>query len=517
MLPPPRGSGSLWTVQDKSTALEIPLPAVSYYRVRRMRRYSTSTSSSVRPSPTILKLPADDAHSVFLSFVAGRSKTKLSMRTGQSHAVYRDRAPLFSISQILFPKKYKLRRDTPYEWPFSFVFPEWTMFDRTSEYETGPSPPHGFLTGPHTLPPTYRLDLNYSYGYVQYGLEASVGRHSKPLIAKETLTFSPSFDPSALDESMTTNEVKLEYATTRLRHEDSSRTFTELLRDSIGRSMGMSIPTAVFRIHASLPKVVVLGDSISILLAVFYDPSSTTEALPRFDIRVNRLRLASEFVVRGTHEGIFGGGKTDRTRAASKTFDLKTHWVHSPNSSSSEDSEIPTDTPLELRVHWPDDSTTLYPDFKCFSMSNFHMLQVTVTISLAAREFTHEFPASKVTILPPRLQEEDSIQAQLQAASELGRTLTPLVPPPTLNGYSRKHSFSSLTSMSNHSQPHSPTTPLKISRTDSEDGMVFPEEETVRTERGLMLRYRPPVGMPLVAPVLSSTDPLVPVRKPAAS
>lgn len=411
---------------------------------------------------------------------------------------------MFSISQVLFPNQYKLRRDTVYEWPFSFVFPEWTMIDRTTEYETGSSAPFDFLIGPHPLPPTYNMGLKHSYGYVQYSLEASVGRQHKPLTATEDLTFSPSFDPSALDDSMTRHEVTLKHATSRLAHEGRSRTFKELLRDGLSSSMGLSIPTAIFHVHISLPKVVVLGDSLPILLILYYDPESTTESTPRITIRITSLHFNTLSVIRGTHESVFGA-KTDKTRATSNTLVLKSHWAHSPTTSSSEDIDIHPEIPLELRAHWPDEGI-VYPDFKCFSLSNTHTLQATVTVTVATKQFIHEFPATNINVLPPRPQDENSIAAQIQAASAL-ESLTPLVPPAGMSGHSPSSPASS------HSQ--APSSPWNMSRTDSDEGTSFPAEETIQTDRGLMLRYGPPTGI-VTEPVLSSTSPLVPVRKLAS-
>lgn len=309
------------------------------------------------------------------------------------------------------------------------------------------------------------------------------------------MTFSPIREEAIPDESLVTTKAAFRHASSRLQpgHEEISRSFKEFMHDTFSSS----VPNVVFQIHVSLPKVIVLGQPIQILVILTYDSSSTAVAPPRFTIKVPSVRLKAETAVRATREGIFGF--SDRTRDKNMPVTLVSNWAHqtpapSPRSSAlsptstSREVEILPDVPVELRARTPK-ATNVAPTFHSFSISNTHNLRASIAITVAGKTFEQDFYSKNVMVLPARH------RGQPQPG-------TPALPPPTgMPGpVADGDQYASVPPPDDDGSQAPP--PMYGASTDA-NGQVTTNvttsivmgEQTIPTEQGLMLRYGPPTGI----------------------
>ncbi|EIM81674.1 uncharacterized protein STEHIDRAFT_171960 [Stereum hirsutum FP-91666 SS1] len=451
----------------------------------------------------VLHSPEDEeVFNVAITFW-GRSKSKISIRSNNSTHYYRNRFDLFRITQPVFPNHYTLKRNTVYEWPFSFIFPEWTMFDRTQECENPRHLPYDFVPGPHPLPPSFHIEVRNGYGYIQYGLEATTNRPSyRPLADELYLTFSPLREEAIPDESLVTTKMPFQYASSRLQpgHEDISRSFKELMRDTFSSST----PAIIFYVHVSLPKVIVIGQPFQLIIVLTYDSASTAVAPPRFTVKVESVRLKADVAVRATKSGLLG--LSDKVRDTTVPFTLQSNWTHKNpdpaptpytsalgSNSTLREVEILPDVPVEVRVKVPR-MPQLAPTYHSFSITNTHYLRASIAVTAVGKTFTHDFYSNGVTVLP----------ARHRGQPPPGTSSPPMpMPMPAPSSYTDTDvsNYASVPPPGPEPQDHLASQappPEYATQTDTHSihALTSPVgEEMIPTEQGLMLRYGPPTGI----------------------
>lgn len=344
-------------------------------------------------------------------------------------------------------------------------------YRRTRELYPGPTPPSPLI--PRRSPKRVRLH----HCYIQYGLEASTHQaHSHEIF----LTFSPIREEAIPDESLITAKAAFRHASSRLQpgHEEISRSFKVFMHDTFSSS----VPNVVCQIHVSLPKVIVLGQPIQILVILTYDSSSTAVAPPRFTIKVPSVRLKAETAVRATREGIFGF--SDRTRDTNMPVTLVSNWAHQTPASSPRSSALS----VEIRARTPK-ATNVAPTFHSFSISNTHQLRASIAITVAGKTFEEDLYSQNVMVLParhrgqpppgtPALPPPMGMPGPVADGDQYAS-----VPPPDDDGSQAPPPMYGAAIDANGQVTTNLVTPMAVG------------EETIPTEQGLMLRYGPQTGI----------------------
>ena len=307
---------------------------------------------------------------------------------------YYDEADLFRHVAVL-EKDFVARPGQSFSWPFHFAFPYETSNIRGEVYrkETACSPL--YQVSPHSLPPTFALDLSHStYAHVEYNVEVIIYFEDaeEPFTVRfQQLNFSP-FPPQQPVQAPfleCVREVE-KYASSRLVGQEKS------FRHSIRDKFSSSTPSLNVTMKASVMPVITVGTTFSFFVCTELSNLSDPYAI---DIREVRLRIKSLKLTKvTTHRAI----RVDRGAQPERE---ETHSDSVLLNALPEARSVEPQVGVQKQLICPAAFEARIPGDCCpiFSTVTIHYackLKAIVEVEICGKVFEHKFEMQDLLILP---------------------------------------------------------------------------------------------------------------------
>ncbi len=424
-----------------------------------------------------------DIDSISITF-SGRSTTTKpsheSKRFRKSVLLFSKKATLCESKRVILPRTLDWR-DSPHQWPFTFVFPQDCGLSRTEIYDVGP---YFNSDRNQTLPNTFADGNGLDNCSIAYELQACLS------IPQEKGNFTQS-DKRELNlyvpRSSRKQDLKLTTITKQLCHyssdfrpasdsEQARRNPT--FKEKLGMKPSLrSLPYAIFEVKVQVPTIAILGQSVELFLHINHDiDNSTTASPPVVQLKNVSIWLRAETSICGMKEGSLVCKQEDTSWNKPQQIG-ECHF----------DTDMPKVDRLDLRnimdLTLPSDLT---PTFKTFNVARTYSFKVYLAVQCAGKTFPIYADYAPCTLLA----KDDENEISIALPPEIDEPAIDEPPPPYERHDSTPPPHTAL-------PPPPPPTPIPMS-----------ERRPRRTTTGLRHEATPPpsAGLP-PAPSVSEDRP----------